>query len=273
MATTFVPQPLSTGGVTLAGQQPAPIPAPMPQIDARRTVVNPNAPGAGRDAGIMRRSDPAEITGRIQQIFSNLGASLAKEGMSDQERLADLTRQVQAGRSFDDLRRSAGIIASTQGAPSLDSLQPATPTEYEIGPTPLSPELQRLIGQRRIDADMAYAQAEADRNYGVQAAGTRAALQMTDIDRWAETTDLANRQRLAARGVARSPMFANPAQRQVFEQANRAGGEVRFNLASTLTELDRALRAAATRRQAEYGEIEMDIGDGQSDVNAMLGVR
>ena len=181
---------------------------------------------------------------------------------------------MQAGRSFDDLRRSAGLIAAQGQRPvPLDELTPAPPTEYEIGPTPLSPELQRLIGQRRIDADMAYAQAEADRNYGVQAAGTRAALQMTDIDRWAETTDLANRQRLAARGVARSPMFANPAQRQVFEQANRAGGEVRFNLASTLTELDRALRAAATRRQAEYGGIEMDIGDGQSDVNAMLGVR
>jgi hypothetical protein len=222
----------------------------------------------------MRRSDPAEITGRIQNIFSNLGAALATDGETEQERLNRLTREVQAGRSFDDLRRSAGLIAAQGQRPvPLDELTPAPPTEYEIGPTPLSPELQRLIGQRRIDADMAYAQAEADRNYGVQAAGTRAALQMTDIDRWAETTDLANRQRLAARGVARSPMFANPAQRQVFEQANRAGGEVRFNLASTLTELDRALRAAATRRQAEYGGIEMDIGDGQSDVNAMLGVR
>jgi hypothetical protein len=244
----------------------------MPQIDARRTVVNPNAPGAGRDAGIMRRSDPAEITGRIQNIFSNLGAALATDGETEQERLTRLTREVQAGRSFDDLRRSAGLIAAQGQRPvPLDELTPAPPAEYPTTAPPLSPEVDRALRQRRFEADMGVARAESDLGLFGDRARVQAGLQLTDIGRWQDRTMQDTQRRLAARGVARSPMFANPAQRQVFEESSRAAGEVRFGLANTLSELERALREAQTRRAAELGEIEQDRGVAESDVNRLLG--
>ena len=271
MSATFVPPPLSTGGVTMAGQQPAPMPV-MPNIPSSRTVVNPAFPGAGRDAAIMRRSDPAEITGRIQNIFSNLGAALATDGETEQERLNRLTREVQAGRSFDDLRRSAGLIAAQSQRPvPLDELTPAPPAEYPTTPLPLSPEVERALMQRRYEADESVRRAMADRDFGEARATTSAALELTDIERWAEQSELANRSRLAARGLARSPLFANPAQRQVFEQANRAGSEVRFGLANTLSELDRALREAESARAAELANISLDEGAARSDVNRLLG--
>jgi hypothetical protein len=274
VSTDYIPPPLTTGGVTMAGRQPAPMPV-MPNIPASRTVVNRNAPGAGRDAAILRRSDPAEITGRIQQIFSNLGASLATsgpDGVTEQERLARLTREVQAGRSFDDLRRSAGIIAGQNQRPvPLDELAPATPAEYPTTPLPLSPEVQRMLDQRFFDANQAVVRAAADKDYTGNVARTQAALQMVDVERWAQQNELENRRRLAARGVARSPMFANPAQRQVFEQANRAGSEVRMNLNTTLAELDRALRAAESQREAVERELSIEEGVARSDVNRLLG--
>jgi hypothetical protein len=223
----------------------------------------------------MRRSDPAEIRGRIQNIFSNLGAALATEGpngVTEEERLARLTREVQAGRSFDDLRRSAGLIAAQGQRPvPLDELTPAPPAEYPTTPLPLSPEVERALMQRRYEADESVRRAMAGRDVGESRAATQAALQLTDIERWAEQTELENRRRLAARGVARSPMFANPAQRQVFEQANRAGSEVRFGLANTLSELDRALREAESARAAELANISLDEGAARSDVNRLLG--
>ena len=262
MSTTFVPA--TTGGVT--DTQLPPALQAMPRIEPRRTMVNAAAPGAGRDAGIMRRQDPAEISGRINQIFSNLGAALGSDTETADERLGRLTREVQAGRSFDDLRRSAGIIA--RQAPT-----PAPVQEYPTEPLPLSPEVQRQLMQRRYEADEMVRRAAADRDFQGAQATTQAALQMTDIDRWRQQTDLENQRRLAARGVARSPMFANPAQRQVFETANRAATEVRFGLAGTLSELDRALREAESRRQRELSEISLDEGAGRSDVDRLLGAR
>lgn len=260
--------PATTNGVTGPNVPPA-LPS-LPRIEPRRTVVNPNAPGAGRDAGIIRRQDPAEISGRINQIFSNLGAALGSDTETADERLARLTREVQAGRSFDDLRRSAGIIAQQASPPQQ---APAAPPEYPTEPLPLSPEVQRQLMQRRFEADEMVRRAAADRDFQGAQATTQAALQMTDIDRWQQQTDLENQRRLAARGVARSPMFANPAQRQVFETANRAGTEVRMGLANTLSELDRALREAETRRQRELSEISLDMGEAQSDIGRLLGVQ
>lgn len=260
--------PATTNGVTGPNVPPA-LPS-LPRIEPRRTMVYAAAPGAGRDAGIIRRQDPAEISGRINQIFSNLGAALGSDTETADERLARLTREVEAGRSFDDLRRSAGIIAQ-QATPPQQA--PATPLEYPIEAASISPELQRILETRRIQADESLERTQADRDFQGAQATTQAALQMTDIDRWQQQTDLKNQRRLAARGVARSPMFANPAQRQVFETANRAGTEVRFGLAGTLSELDRALREAESRRSAELAEISFDEAAARSNVGQLLGVQ
>lgn len=273
MSTDYIPPQTSFNGVSLTGQQPAPIPVPMPKIPASRTVVNPASPGAGRDAAIMRRSDPAEITGRIQNIFSNLGAALATDGETEQERLNRLTREVQAGRSFDDLRRSAGLIAAQSQRPvPLDELTPAPPAEYPTTPLPLSPEVQRVLGQRRLAADETLARAQEDARLQEAQARVAAGLRLSDVDRQVQQAELATRSQLAARGVARSPMFSNPAQRQIFEQANRASGEVRFTLRNTLSQLEQALREAESARQRELLDIEMEAVTARSDVNRLLGV-
>jgi hypothetical protein len=270
VSSVYVPPPLSTNGVTLSGQQPAPMPAVPPRLPQTSTLATAPTSGGG-DRSILASGDPARISQRIQDIFSNRSIGLEAGAETAEQRLARLTREVQAGRSFDDLRRSADIIAANQPPPSLDSLQPATPPEYPTTPLPLSPEVDRILRQRRFEADMDVARAEADLGLVGDRARTQAGLQLTDIERWQDRTMQDTQRRLAARGVARSPMFANPAQRQVFEESSRAAGEVRFSLANTLSELERALREAQTRRAAELGEIEQDRGVAESDVNRLLG--
>lgn len=227
-------------------------------------------PGAGRDAGIRRRNDPAEITGRIQNIFSNLGAALGTDPESEANRLALLTREVQAGRSFDDLRTSASNIARQATAPQQ---APAARQEYPIEAASISPELQRILETRRIQADESLERAQADRDLFDTQARQQAALQETNIKRFQQTQNLETQRRLAARGVARSPIFSNPAQREIFETANRAATEVRFGLAGTLSELDRALRQAESRRRSELAEIGFDEAAARSNVGQLLGVQ
>lgn len=239
--------------------------------DNRPPVLPPiPRPGAGRDAGIRRRNDPAEITGRIQNIFSNLGAALGTDSESETDRLARLTREVQAGRSFDNLRTSASNIARQATVPQR---APATRQEYPIEAASISPELQRILETRRIQTDQSLEEAQLDRDLFYARAKQQADLQETNIKRFQQTQNLETQRRLAARGVARSPMFSNPAQREIFETANRASGEVRLNLAKTLSDLNTALRKAQSQSQRDLAEINFDEAAARSNVGRLLGVQ
>jgi hypothetical protein len=78
-------------------------------------------------------------------------------------------------------------------------------------------------------------------------------------------------QTLAGRGVARSPMFTNPFQRQLAEGAQRQTAELQSGLAATLASLESALRQADIGREREVAQIDFDALSMRSDLDRLLG--
>jgi hypothetical protein len=79
-------------------------------------------------------------------------------------------------------------------------------------------------------------------------------------------------QELAGRGVARSPMYANPFRREVARVQQEQIGLSQQQLAGTLDQLQAALQSARQRRESELAQIAFDEAMARSDVNRLLGV-
>jgi len=78
-------------------------------------------------------------------------------------------------------------------------------------------------------------------------------------------------QTLAGRGVARSPMFTNPFQRQLAERSQREVGELESGLAGTLASLQSALQRSEIERDREYAQIDFDTATARSNIERLLG--
>ena len=76
---------------------------------------------------------------------------------------------------------------------------------------------------------------------------------------------------LASRGLARSPLFANPFRRELARQQQRQIGESQRQLTSTLDQLQQALLAARQRRESELAQLSFDETKARSDVDRLLG--
>jgi predicted unusual protein kinase regulating ubiquinone biosynthesis (AarF/ABC1/UbiB family) len=77
---------------------------------------------------------------------------------------------------------------------------------------------------------------------------------------------------LAAKGVARSPLFANPFRRELAREQQEKVAESEQTLANTLDKLQATLEAARQQRQTELSQIEFDVGQNRSNVAALLGI-
>jgi hypothetical protein len=95
--------------------------------------------------------------------------------------------------------------------------------------------------------------------------------QRQEIAREQQLQSRAGMQTLAGRGVARSPMFVNPFQRQLAEGAQRQIGELQSGLGATLASLESALRQAEIGRERELAQIDFDAGSFRSDIDRLLG--
>lgn len=137
---------------------------------------------------------------------------------------------------------------------------------------PLSPQMLQALEDRRALSLRRLQEAEA------QAASQRQSAELANVGRLLgieEETGIERRSgltELASRGVARSPLFANPFRRELARQQQQQIGESQRQLASTLDQLGQALSAARFRREEELSQLAFDETRERSNVGRLLGV-
>jgi hypothetical protein len=143
---------------------------------------------------------------------------------------------------------------------------------YGTALPPLSPQMLAAIEQRRAASLRQLQEAEA------QAASQRQQAELANVGRLLgieEETGRARREgmtELASRGVARSPLFANPFRRELARQQQQQIGESQQQLASTLDQLQLALEGARQRRESELAQIAFETAQQRSSVPRLLGL-
>ena len=135
----------------------------------------------------------------------------------------------------------------------------------------LTPQQQRALMERRRLATRSFEETQGVVGRERIRAEAEALRQQGEVDRARELQARAGMQRLAGRGVGRSPIFVNPFQRQLAEQTQRQVGELQSGLANTLAQLGSALGQAETGRERELAQIDFDAIDFRSDVGRLLG--
>lgn len=137
---------------------------------------------------------------------------------------------------------------------------------------PLSPEMLAAIEKRRRASLRALQEAETI------AEDRRMRAELEDVGRRLGIQEDIARQRregfmeLAGRGVARSPMYANPFRRELARVQQEQMAESQQTLASTLDQLQVALNAARQRREQELAQIAFDEVMARSNVQNLLGI-
>lgn len=166
--------------------------------------------------------------------------------------------------SLTDLTRAGSTQQSTNGVTRTE------PFRYPPPLPALSAPVQAALAQRRRAASSEFERAEDLNRLEAQRAeaDTQRRQQLLERDRQLESR--AGMQTLAGRGVARSPMFVNPFQRRLTEQAQRGTAELQSNLASTLANLRSALQEAEARREREFAQIDFDTATARSDLARIL---
>ena len=168
-------------------------------------------------------------------------------------------RDGSTGREITDT--AEGADTSTRQAPPYPTVLP-----------PLSPQMLAAIEARRAASLRKLTEAEA------RADSLRQQAQLANIGRILGIEEETGRERregmaeLAAKGVARSPLFANPFRRELAREQQEKVAESEQTLANTLDKLQATLEAARQQRQTELSQIEFDVGQNRSNVAALLGI-
>lgn len=172
----------------------------------------------------------------------------------------------------DDILENLG---STGPQDDRDAEEESTSTRPFSGSAtlpPLSPSALKALEDRRRASSRALQEAE------IRAEDLRARAELEEIGRRLGIREDIARQRregmvdLAARGVARSPLFANPFRRELARVQQEQMAESQQTLANTLDQLNVALNAARQRRQQELSQIAFDEAMARSNVQRLLGI-
>jgi hypothetical protein len=169
---------------------------------------------------------------------------------------------------LDTLTKPAGDpgygFSSTFGVSSTASYPATLP--------PLSPEMLAALRQRRRLATREFEETEAYGQRRRQQSEARMNLDLSDLQYETANARREGMNTLAGRGVARSPIFANPFRRRLLEQEQRGESRLRMGLSETLQEIERSIREAAIRRDREYAQIDWDKLMARSNTSALLGI-
>ena len=161
--------------------------------------------------------------------------------------------------------------------PEPDAPKPANTVIRQVNPyptalPPLSPEMLAAIEARRAASLRQLQEAEATADSLRQRAELENIGRLLGIDEETARERRTGMASLASRGVARSPMFANPFRRELARQQQQQIGESTQTLTGTLDQLQAALEAARQRRETELAQIEFDVAQGRSNVGRLLGI-
>lgn len=142
---------------------------------------------------------------------------------------------------------------------------------YEPTLPSLTPQQQEALMSRRRAATRQYGEVSDTVERETTRANAQAALQRDEIARLQRERSRSGMATLAGRGVARGPMYVNPLQRGLAEEAQRQTTQLEMGLAGTLENLQSALRQADIDRERSLAEIDFQAGGYRSDVNRILG--
>ena len=171
-----------------------------------------------------------------------------------------------------DAPREGSTGSQVVDVPDDGNTLPRAVNPYATTLPPLSPKMLQALEDRRALSLSRLQEAEAT------AASQRQSAELANVGRLLgieEETGLERRKGmsdLAARGVARSPLFANPFRRELARQQQQQIGESQQQLTSTLDKLGAALRAAQFLREEELSQLAFDEARERSNVNRLLGV-
>ena len=166
-------------------------------------------------------------------------------------------------------------LGSTGPQDDRDAEQESTATRPFSGSAtlpPLTPDQLAALEKRRRASLRGLQEAEA------RAEDLRASAELEEIGRrLGIQEDIAQQRRegmvdLAVRGVARSPLFANPFRRELAREQQRQMAESQQTLANTLDQLNVALNAARQKREQELAQIAFDETVARSNVQRLLGI-
>lgn len=160
-------------------------------------------------------------------------------------------------------------ITDTTSGGTTDGVSGGTP--YPTVLPPLTPEMQSALDARRRAASRAYEQSAIEADDARMQAEAQRLFTEQQID---EATARARREgmtELAARGVARSPLFANPFRRELVRQQQAQLGQAEATLANTLDQLGRTLQAAELQREREFADIGLAAMQARSNIGRILG--
>lgn len=146
-------------------------------------------------------------------------------------------------------------------------------TPYPTTLPPLSPEMLAAIEARRRAANRTLLETEAQAESRRMQAELENVGRLLDIGEQAGRTRRGGMQTLAGRGLARSPMYANPFRREVARVQQQQIGQSQQQLAGTLDQLQFALSAARQNRERELAQIDFDETMARSDVGRLLGLQ
>jgi hypothetical protein len=163
-----------------------------------------------------------------------------------------------------DTNRDLGTGAGSTGGVSQTFAYPTTLPA-------LTPQQQEALLTRRRLATRGLEETQALVGRERQRAEADELRRRQDVFRQQEQQSREGMQTLAGRGVARSPMFTNPFQRQLAERSQREVAELQSGLGATLEALEGALRQAEIGRDRELAQIDFDAGSFRSDIDRLLG--
>lgn len=201
---------------------------------------------AGMDQRALQGGSSA-IQKRLQAIFNNRGVGIAANGETEAQRLQRITREVQGGRSFDDVRRSVDMIA-----------RKTSPTRQTAKLPGLSAEDLADLTSRRRAATSAFERALAEREAGMGRINAEHRF-MSDraANKYAQSRG-AEMAQFAGRGVAFQPRFAGQMIRRNRAAKASEMGALQLDKAERLAQLQAALNAARGARDNEISLIEAE---------------
>jgi len=137
---------------------------------------------------------------------------------------------------------------------------------------PLSPQMLEALEQRRALSLRRLQEAEATADSLRQRAELENVGRMLGIEETTASERRSGLADLAARGVARSPMFANPFRRELARQQQQQIGESQQQLTRTLDQLGEVLRGARSTREEELSQLAFDETRERSNIARLLGL-
>jgi len=201
--------------------------------------------------------------------------------------LFDIDMEIgRAAGGRDPRDRGLGSLTTWQAAPRTRQQMLRTPVppqgstngvtqqstfQYDAVLPPLTAEQQEALATRRRLATRGVEETQEVVARERARAEADAFRQEQDIARQQQLQSREGMQTLASRGVARSPMFANPFQRRLAEESQRQVGALQSGLAATLAQLQSALRQSEIARDRELAQIDFDATTARSNIGRLLG--